>query len=118
MSSISSWGKIFGLLNFLTKNWPNNTFVNVENDEGLGDEDKFGVQAKKGVLDILDMEFPNEVEDHVKKMCRIKTCMDMILDIATCHFIIYINSYSITLILISHFYGSACYTYMVCKNIS
>jgi glycopeptide antibiotics resistance protein len=36
------------------------------------------------------MEFPNEVEDHVKKMCRIKTCMDMILHIATCHFIIYI----------------------------
>jgi hypothetical protein len=29
------------------------------------------------------MKFPNEVEDHVKKMCRIKTCMDMILDIAT-----------------------------------
>jgi len=100
LSSVSSWGKKFGPLNFFIKNWPNNNRVNVENDERLGDEDKFGVQAKKGALDLLDMEFPNEVEDHVKTMCRIKTCMDMILDIATYHFIIYINSYSITLILI------------------
>ncbi len=100
MSSVSSRGKKFEVLNFFIKNWPNNTCVNVENDQGLGDEDKFGFQAKKGVLDVLAMEFPNEVEDHVKKMCRIKTCMDMILDIATCHCIIYINSYSNTLILI------------------
>lgn len=63
--------KNLDFLVFFIKNWPNNTCVNVENDEGLGDEDKFGVQAKKGVLDVLDMEFPNGVEDHVKKMCRI-----------------------------------------------
>ncbi len=53
------------LLVLLIKNWLDNLCVNIE-DDGPQDVDVFG-DVKENLLNVLDMEFPNEVRDHVEE---------------------------------------------------
>jgi hypothetical protein len=57
--------KNLDLLILLIKNWPNNPCANVEDDRLQG-VDGFG-EVEENLLDVLDMDFPNEVGGHVEE---------------------------------------------------
>jgi hypothetical protein len=54
------------LLVLLIKNWPNDPTIGFEAKKGPQDVDGFG-ETDEEILGLLDAEFPNEVEDHVKE---------------------------------------------------
>jgi hypothetical protein len=54
------------LLVFLINNWLDDPIVGSEAKKGPEDVDEFG-EPKEEILDSLDVEFLDEVEDHVKK---------------------------------------------------
>jgi hypothetical protein len=57
--------KNLDLLIHLIKNWPNNLRVNVEDNRPQG-VDGFG-EVEENLLNVLDMDFPNEVGGHVEE---------------------------------------------------
>jgi hypothetical protein len=52
------------LLVLLVKNWPDDPSIGFEAKRVLEDVDEFG-EAEEEILDLLNVKFPNEVEDHV-----------------------------------------------------
>ncbi len=54
------------LLILLIKNWPNDPTIGFEIKRGLQDVDEFG-EVEEEILDLLDVKFFYEVEDHVKE---------------------------------------------------
>ncbi len=57
--------KNLDLLVLLIKNWHDDPTIGFQAKSGPQDVDKFG-KAKEETLDLLDVEFSNEVEDHVE----------------------------------------------------
>jgi hypothetical protein len=57
--------KNLDLLILLIKNWPNNPCANVEGDRLQG-VDGFG-EVEENLLDVLDIDFPNEVGGYVEE---------------------------------------------------
>jgi hypothetical protein len=53
------------LLVLLIKNLPNDLSIGFEVKREPQDVDEFG-EVEEEILDLLNVEFPNEVEDHVK----------------------------------------------------
>jgi tetrahydromethanopterin S-methyltransferase subunit A len=53
------------LLVLLIKNWHGDPTIGFEVERGPQDVDKFG-KAKEEILDLLDVEFFDEVDDHVE----------------------------------------------------
>jgi hypothetical protein len=53
------------LLVLLIKNWLDDPSIGFEAKRGLQNVDEFG-EAEEEILDLLNVGFPNEVEDHVE----------------------------------------------------
>jgi hypothetical protein len=53
------------LLVILIKNWHDDPTIGFEAKNGPQNVDEFG-KAKEDILDLLDVKFSNEVEDHVE----------------------------------------------------
>jgi hypothetical protein len=56
------------------KTWLDDPTIRFEAKKGLQDVDEFG-EAKEDMLNLLDAEFPDEVEDHVEEFVQIGTCI-------------------------------------------
>ncbi len=53
------------LVLLLIKNWPNDPSIGFEANKGPQDADEFG-EVEEEILDLLNVKFPNEVQDHVE----------------------------------------------------
>ncbi len=58
--------KNLDLLVLLIKNWHDDPTIGFEAKKGLQNVDEFR-EAEEEILDVLDVEFPDEVEDHVEE---------------------------------------------------
>ncbi len=58
--------KNLDLLILLIKNWPNDPTIGFEVKKGPQDVDEFG-EVEEEILNLLDVKFLDEVEDHVEE---------------------------------------------------